>query len=133
MADEEKKRRHARSQALSNFTRSANVLDSLITESSPVELVKPQFEKVSSCWERLEAAQEVFIENTEIEVDTDANGIAYLDVPGVKHAQIMKNYSTYLKGVKVAQGVEMEKAASDRRLVEEEKAKADALDRKTAQ
>ena len=62
MADAAKKRR---SQALSNFTRSANVFDSLIAESSPSELVKPQFEKVVSCWDKLEAAQEVFIEESD--------------------------------------------------------------------
>lgn len=130
MADAAKKRR---SQALSNFTRTVNVFDTLITNASPSELVKPQFEKVMSCWDKLEAAQDDFIEKTDIDVDNDPSGVAYLNEPGGRHSAGMERYSEYLKSVKVIEGLEVEKAATDKKLVEDERLKAEAHERKVAQ
>ena len=91
-ADLSKKKR---SQALSNFTRAHNELITYIDESAPPVLTTPQFEKVESCWEKLEAAQDDFIEHTDIDVDTDPLGVAYLDEPGTRHGAALKRYAEY--------------------------------------
>ena len=89
-----------RSQAKSNFTRAITVFNNLVNAKSPLNLVTKQFDKVMSCWEKLEAAQDEFTDKTEIDVDSDANGVAYLDEPGLKHAEAMNSYSTYLTEMK---------------------------------
>ena len=64
-----------RSQAKSNFTRAITVFNNLVNAKSPLDLVTEQFDVVMNCGEKLVAAQEEFIDKTEIDVDTDANGI----------------------------------------------------------
>ena len=60
-----------RSQAKSNFTRNVNALEVLIAGSETLLVVTPQFEKVKTCWEKLETAQEEFIDRTDIDIDED--------------------------------------------------------------
>ena len=93
MAELEKKRR---SQSLSNFTRSINAFNTLITQSATTDLVKPAFANIMSCWELLETAQGNFIDKTDIDVEKDVNGIKFLDEPEKRHSGALRSYSDYL-------------------------------------
>ena len=59
MADAAKKRR---TQAKKNYTRALNIFNTLLAEESPADLVKPQFDKLTSWWDKLEAAQDEYVE-----------------------------------------------------------------------
>ena len=126
-ADLSKKKR---SQALSNFTRAHNELITYIDESAPPVLTTPQFEKVESCWEKLEAAQDDFIEHTDIDVDTDPLGVAYLDEPGTRHGVALKRYAEYLKKEKVEETRQLEHAAIHQKVVEVERLRTEAREQK---
>ncbi len=130
MADVAKR---CRSQSKANFTRATTVFNNLINSASSSELVTKQFEKVMSCWDKLEAAQDDFIAKTDIDVDEDNDGLAYLNGPGEKHSAAMDCYSKFLKDAKLAEGVEMQKAAEDKKLAEEERIKAEARERIAAE
>ena len=130
MADAEKKRR---SYALSNFTRSFNALNSLIDDSAPHVIANPQFEKVKSCWEKLELAQESFIEKTDIDIENDVSGLAFLDEPGERHSAALRRYSEYLKKEDVREKSEVQKKTEEDRLLDWERRKRDALELKVAE
>ena len=70
-----------RSTALQNFTRNLNLLSELFDESAGNALVTPQFEKVKSCWEKLEDAHDKFVSmvnETGMDLDTDLEGYLYI-------------------------------------------------------
>ena len=95
VAQEEKKRRTT---AKSNFTRSVNKLNSLLDKDvSQADLVKPLFEKVKECYDALEKAQQEFLEATDIDLDNDANGFAYMDDCDATHEAAVVRYSNFLK------------------------------------
>ena len=96
MAEVEKKRRSA---ALGGFTRSVNLLRSAIRTESPISVVTPKFEKVNDAWDKLEAAQDAFIEATDIDIDEHADGLKYLDAPTETFTKIVNEYSEYFKQV----------------------------------
>ena len=89
--------RRKRSNALSNFTRSVNKLEGQIDVPSPASIVKPLFEKMMNCWEKLEEAQEAFILQNDIDVDQDPDGSAYLDASETRHSAALKKYAEYLR------------------------------------
>ena len=130
MADVFKKKR---TQALSKFTRAYNELIQQIDDSAPAILTTPQFEKVEACWEKLEDAQDDFIENTDIDIDTDPQGIQYLDEPGQRHALGLKRYAEYLKQEKAVQTKHLEETAAQQKVVEEERLKTEAREQKAAE
>ena len=96
MADVAKKQR---SQLLGNFTRAPKTLTPLLnTADAPLTVVNPLFEKLQNCWEKLEAAQDTYIELvTDIDVDTDPNGVVYLDEPNDRYSNALNSYTQYLK------------------------------------
>ena len=85
MADQEKKRR---SNCLSNFTKSVNNFNKLNQDAAPIDLITTAFQKVQSCYDKLESAQDAFIEVTDIDIDTHADGIKYLDEPASRHQNV---------------------------------------------
>ena len=126
--------KNKRSQALSNFTHVHNYLTPLLanTDNPPV-LVDPQFAKLQLAWEKLEAAQDVYIEQaTDIDVDTDKNGIAYLDDAGVRYTNALHAYAEYLKSREAKDSDDKKRAAADSKLEEDERLKAEAQERKLA-
>ena len=70
-----------RTVALRNFLRNMKSLIDMLETESPEELVLPQYQKFQACWEKLEAAQDAFLTVTELDVETDPNGFAYIDEP----------------------------------------------------
>ena len=123
MAKLEKK---IRSQALSNFTRNVNSL-------APSVLVSPQFNKMKSCWDKLESAQESFIATTKIDNDTHQDGLAYLDEPGRKLVEVVSRYSEFLKQERESEKVERQKKVEEDSWLEEERRKRIALETKIAE
>ena len=94
MADQEKKRR---SNCLSNFTKSVNNFNKLNQDAAPIDLITTAYQKVQSCYDKLESAQDAFIEVTDIDIDTHADGIKYLDEPAIRHQNVLAAYSNCLK------------------------------------
>ena len=94
MASDEQKQR---SIALSAFTRNHNSLKKLIDDEAPKSLVCPQYEKLRKGWEKLEEAHDKFISVTEIDIDTDKNGLSYIDDANSRYDAIVCRYSSYLK------------------------------------
>ena len=118
-----------RSSALSKFTRNLNSLTNLLDSNAPGTLVIPQFEKFKQCYENLEDAHDTFIAVTEIDIETDKDGFAYMDGPSDQYNVIMKRYSESLTAFEeVERGQRREREKDDReaerenrRLIEEEK------------
>ena len=76
-AVQEKKQR---SLAKSNFTRNVNKLNSLLDNNvSQAELVTPQFDKVNESYELLEKAHQEFLNTTDIDIEEDVDGFAYME------------------------------------------------------
>ena len=86
--------------ALRNFTRNLNQLNDLLDESAPPALVTPQYDKVKKCWERLEDAHDAFIsvvDDNDMDIETDKDGLSYIDDPNAKYNTMLKSYASYLK------------------------------------
>ena len=76
MAATEKKTQRAT--AKSNFTRYVNKLNNLLdSDVTQAELVTPLFEKVNKYYDHLEDAHNEFLAVTDINIDEDADGVAY--------------------------------------------------------
>ena len=101
-----------RSTALRNFTRNLNLLSELFDESAGNALVTPQFEKVKSCWEKLEDAHDKFmstVDDSSMDLDTDPEGYLYIDDATGKYNKVLKRYSAYLKWFESTQRDDAEK------------------------
>ena len=127
--------KNKRSQALSNFTRTYNTLIPLLNNAdAPPIVVNPQFTKFQNCLEKLETAQDTYIELvTDIDVDTDPNGVAYLDEPGVRYSTALTSYAEYLRKREVKDELDRKKVAAASRLEEDERLKTEAQERKVAE
>ena len=71
MAEVTKKKR---TQSLSKFTLNVNKLTKLINNNAPLELVRPQYEKVQECWNILEEAHDTYLEEIDEEDLEGAGG-----------------------------------------------------------
>ena len=122
-----------RSKAFGNFTRNVNSFDKLIANSTPSSVVKPQFEKVNSCWEALEKAQDAFLDATDIDIELDDGGIKFLDEPAERHDSVLASYSKFLnEEAKREELLEVKKAEDGERL-EDERRKRIAKETKDAE
>ena len=104
--------KRGRSTSLRNFTRNLNLLNDLFDEKAGSVLVAPQFDKVKSCWEKLEDAHDRFmaiVDDSAMDVDTDPEGYSYIDDAKEKYNQMLKRYAAYLKWSEAAQHAETEK------------------------
>ena len=104
--------RRERSSALRNFTRNLNLLNELFDEAAENILVTPQFEKVKSCWEKLEDAHDRFMATVDekvMDIDTDPEGYLYIDESTGKYNKTLKRYSAYLKWSQSTQRDETER------------------------
>ena len=120
MAELKKKRKTA----LSNFTRNLNTLSSLLEDNSPPLLVNPQYDKFKECWEKLEAAHDEYLDNSDIDPDNDQEGsFEYLEAHATKYREIMKLYSAYLKQSASDEEKHLQQKAIDDRKLEEEQRK----------
>ena len=95
MAGEAEKKR--RSIALGGFTRSVNLLNTVINEKSPISVVTPKYDRVNEAWYKLEAAHDAFIEQTDIDIEEHADGIKYLDKHTETFKKVVSDYSVYFK------------------------------------
>ena len=129
MAD---KLKNVRSHALSNFTRSYNNFNSLHDAASPKELVTAAFQKVDSCWNKLEEAQERFIEVTDIDVENDNAGLKYLDAPGERHSEVFTKYAIFMKQTSADERVHLQRKADEDRDIEAQQRAKEAEDAKAA-
>ena len=98
MADAAAKKK--RSAALGKFTRNLNTLSGMLDTETPEEIVKTQFEKLRICYNTLEDVHDAFLEVTEIEdIETDKDGIHYLDKHSETFNKTVNRYSEYLKSL----------------------------------
>ena len=130
----EQSAKNKRSQALSNFTRCHNILTPLLANpDSPSIVVTPQFEKLQVLWEKLEAAQDSYIELvTNIDVDIDPNGIAYINNAGDRYAESLQAYSEYVNKCQAKENDEKKKAVESLKQEEKERLKTEAEEQKLA-
>ena len=126
--------KNKRSQALSNFTRTHNIIEPLLANTdSPSVLVNSQFLKLQETWAKLEEAQDRYIELvTDFDVETDANGIAYLNDAGERYTNALHAYAEYLKKVAVKESLEKKKEAASSKFEGEQRLKTEAQERKVA-
>jgi cell fate regulator YaaT (PSP1 superfamily) len=84
--------------------------------------VDPQYERMKAAWEALETAQDVFLNATDIDIEEDPIGIAYLDEPGEKFREVVKKYAAFLnRSAELEQTHLQQKAQQDRDAVEEDR------------
>ncbi len=123
------KSKNCRKQAKANYTRASNVLKDLIGLSSSPELVNKQFNKAMDCYDKLEAAHDEFIAITDIDIDTDKDGLAYIEEVGKCHTELISSVATFLKDAKTVEDSEIKKAAEDKKTAKEARIKAEAQER----
>ena len=82
---------------LSNFTRNLNKLIKYIDEGAPGSMVNPQYEKMQDCYEKLEAAHNDYLAVADIDIETDKDGIKYMDGPDKRHEEAVSRYIPYMK------------------------------------
>ena len=80
----------ARSQCAKNFTRSVNSYNDLHDKELPLDLLTRTFEKVLSTYEKLEGAQDTFVEVADGEIEED-----YLDEPSVRYQKVLVAYGEF--------------------------------------
>ena len=79
-----------RASAKSKFTRQETLLQELLQNGSAKAIVTPQYEKFVEYWQKLEDAQDRFLEVTEIDIDEHADGLKYLDGPSLRYRTLVK-------------------------------------------
>ena len=130
MVDAAAKRR--RSSALSNFTRNENLFNNRITNSAPLSIVTPLYDKVTLAWEALEKAHDEFLEVTEIDIEEDPGGLQYLDEPTGRYDSIIDSYSNYLRQETEKEKTAEVKKSEDQVRLETERKKREAKELKDA-
>ena len=133
MADVEGKRK--RTNAKSNFTRNINKLNKLLDNVTQAALVTPQFEKVNKCYEELEKAHDEFLTVSDIDIEVDKDGAAFMEEIDETHDAVVFRYSAFLKNdsdqqrVVERDAVEQEeiKAQENRKKIEEESRVAEEI------
>ena len=108
-ADQEKRKRITEKSA---FTRSVNKLIKALDAGAALNLVTEHFEKVKSCYEKLEEAHDAYLMATYIDIETEPDGIAYMNESDAKYEDMIERYATYQKTETKRQNTE-EKALAD--------------------
>ena len=71
--------KNKRTVSKSNLTRNINKLTKILDAEASIELVKEQFNKVRDCYNKLEQAHDEFLLATDVDIDNDPAGIAYMN------------------------------------------------------
>ena len=79
---------------MKNFTRSVNNFNVLIDDSALTDIVTTTYLKIQSCWEKLETAQDAFVEVVDIDATANPEGIDFLDEPADRYQKVLTAYST---------------------------------------
>ena len=110
--------------AKGNLTRNVNQLSELLDEDAPLAMVSPQYDKVKKCWERLEVAHDAFISAVDeeaMDIETDKDGLSYIDAPNATYKAVVKRYAAYLKlSNETVRAETTQKAAEERAAVRED-------------
>ena len=122
MADAAKK---LRTNAKKNYTRTLNIVNALLADESPADLVKPQFDKLTSYWDKHEAAHDEYVDLN----DDDAED-TFLDQSALNHQEVLKQYSAFLKKEKVDEGTHSKQKAEEDKRLEDERVQREARERK---
>ena len=85
-----------RTQRLKNFTRSVNAFNVLHQSDPLIDQLTLAFEKVSTRWDELEAAQDSLIETIVDEKVAEAE-MCYLDEPETRYHKVLLEYNAYKK------------------------------------
>ena len=100
VAEQEKKKRTVDKSA---FSKSLTKLNKLFDADASLSLVTEQFEKVKSCFERLEDAHNEFLMATDIDIENDPAGLAYMTESDEKYETALDRYARYQKTVEQEQ------------------------------
>ena len=108
-AAQEKRRRVTEK---SSFSRSVTKLIKTFDAAASLSLVTEHFEKVKACYERLEAAHNEFLMATDIDIENEPDGLAYMNESDRKYEDMLERYALYQKTETHRQMTE-EKALAD--------------------
>ena len=122
-----------RASAKGRFTRQEKHLTELLDDNSAKVIVTPQFDKFVDCWDKLEDAQDAFIEVTDIDVEEDADGVKYLDGPSERYRALVKRYAEYLKKANTSDQEELQKTEESARASEETSRKQIQSEKRSAE
>jgi hypothetical protein len=111
-----------RSQCLKNFTRSVNSFNDVLANQLPLDLLTRSYEKVQTCFEKLEAAQDSFVEVDDNVEATDDGEIEadYLDEPAGRHQKVLIAYGEFKK-----KSIEDERSFQQKHIVDVQKLEDD--------
>ena len=109
-----------RASAKSKFTRQETLLTELLHNRSAKAIVTPQYEKFVEYWQKLEDAQDRFLEVTDIDVEEDADGLKYLDGPSLWYRNLVKDYSEFVRKADEDHQADQKMTEESARAIEEE-------------
>ena len=116
--------KNRRTVSKSNLTRNINKLNKILDAEASIELVKEQFNKVRDCYNKLEQAHDEFLLATDVDIDSDPAGIAYMNEPDMSYETVLERYAKYEKLVSEQQ-VTQSRLLEDENLERERKARED--------
>ena len=123
-----------RSAAKGKFTRQETHLRELIDNAAAKAIVTPQYEKFVQCWNSLEEAHDNYMEKADdIDIETDDEGLKYLDDPSERYRALVSRYAEFFKSSDVVERADQKKAEEDSRAVEEATRKQIEAERKAAE
>ena len=123
-----------RSAAKGKFTRQETHLKELIEGFAAKEIVAPQYEKFVQCWNSLEEAHDKYMEVAEdIDIETDDEGLKYLDDPSQRYRALVSKYAEFFKSSEDVDRAEQKRAEEETRALEEASRKQLEAERKEAE
>ena len=101
--------------ALGTFTRNEKSLIQMIDTNSPKHIAVPQYEKLQSCWNKLEESHDAYVESIEGDIDENSEDFKKLDEPYMRYQTAVQRYSEYYTAADTAErAVVQQKEQSDR-------------------
>ena len=120
-----------RTAALSTFTRNEKTLNSMIDDECPRDIVTPQYEKLQTVWNKLEAAHDTYLETIDGDIaDAELNK---LDEPSDRYRAVLKRYSDFIKGANNVERTQLRAREVENREAEKEMRKQVESEKKLAE
>ena len=104
--------------ALGTFTRNECTLNPMLDDECPKDIVKPQYEKLQACWNKLEIAHDSYLET--IDGDIDDAELNKLDEPSEHYRGVLKRYSDFIKAASVDERTQLRQREAENCYAEKE-------------
>ena len=128
------KEERVRTQAKKNFTTSVNSFNILHGDSPTLDLLSKAFDKVQLCWDRLESAQNEFIEVTNIvDIENDPKGLPYLDESEQKYQDVLSLFNNFTKKAVQDEATQLADLAAAKKKDDDEQRVKEAAEKRDAE